>query len=109
MPEGPLASLTNLGVRFEYYYGSVNRKFPNSQELEDQLEKIKIAESKRRIGKKTLTEKLQPSENILRQWEEFTLTDEQFGKNEKLESASYKLLFLTPRSCREAANACWPR
>ncbi len=37
----PLEVLMNSGFRIEYYYGSVNRKFPNSQELEDQLEKIK--------------------------------------------------------------------
>ena len=38
--KGPLAIFSNSGFRLEYYYGSVNRKFPNSQELEDQLEKI---------------------------------------------------------------------
>ena len=95
----PLEVLMNSGFRIEYYYGSVNRKFPNSQELEDQLEKIKNSnDPKDELEKKTLTEKLQPSKKYFEANEKrFTLTEEKFGKNEKLESASYKLLFFNPR------------
>ena len=97
--EGPLASLTNSGFRLEYYYGSVNRRFPNSQELEDQLEKIKDSKDpKDESEKKALTEKLEPSKKYFEDNEKkFTLTEEKFAPNEKLESASYKLLFFNPR------------
>jgi uncharacterized caspase-like protein len=101
--KGPLAIFSNSGFRLEYYYGSVNRKFPNSQELEDQLEKIKNSKDpKDESEKKTLTEKLEPSKKYFEDNEKkFTLTDEKFGKNEKLESATYKLLFFNPRGPAE--------
>ena len=53
---------------------------------------------KKESEKKSLNQKL---EDLKKEFEskkkKYTLTEEKFGKNEKLESASYKLLFFNPR------------
>jgi hypothetical protein len=78
-------------------FSEVTKYEPQIKEIETQLNKTKDE-----FDKNALTKKL---EILKKDYEakkkKYTLTEEKFGENEKLESASYKLLFFNPRGPAE--------
>jgi hypothetical protein len=78
-------------------FSEVTKYEPQIKEIEAQVNKTKDE-----FDKNALTKKL---EILKKDYEakkkKYTLTEEKFGENEKLESASYKLLFFNPRGPAE--------
>ena len=89
--------------RTESYALTIKYYEPQIKETEARLVKIKDSKDpKDESEKKSLNQKL---EDLKKEFEskkkKYTLTEEKFGENEKLESASYKLLFFNPRGPAE--------
>ena len=96
-----LSYKNSFDFRTYVFAAAVTKYEPQIKEIESHLEKIKDnkeAESE----KKSLSQKL---EDLKKEFEakkkKYTLTEEKFGPNEKLEYASYKLLFFNPRGPAE--------
>ena len=89
--------------RSDSYTGAIIQYMSKIKVTEALLEKLDInTDPKKESEKKSLNQKL---EDLKKEFEskkkKYTLTEEKFGKNEKLESASYKLLFFNPRGPAE--------
>ncbi len=92
-----LEEKTTVDYRLESYSAAVTQYEPEIKQIQ-----VKLNQTKDESEKKSLNQKL---EDLKKEFEskkkKYTLTEEKFGKNEKLESASYKLLFFNPRGPAE--------
>ncbi|MBK8395056.1 MAG: caspase family protein [Leptospiraceae bacterium] len=92
-----------LEYRLKSYNAEVNTYEPQIKALKERLAKINSnQETRDESEKNTITKNLL---NVYKEFEakkkKYTLTEEKFGENEKLESASYKLLFFNSRGPAE--------
>jgi len=88
-----LNAKTVADYRSESYKNTFTQYEPQIKQIQE-----KLNQTKDESEKKSLNQNL---EDLQKEFEakkkKYTLTDEKFGKNEKLEFASYKLLFFNPR------------
>ena len=82
-----------LDFRSESYQSAVKLYDPQILDIVNKLNQTEVESEK-----KSLNQKLEDLEKEFEaKKKKYTLTEEKFGPNEKLESASYKLLFFNPR------------
>ena len=97
VPEETIQEKSTVDYRLVSYTAAVTQYEPEIKQLEE-----KLYQTKDESEKKSLNQKL---EDLKKEFEakrkKYTLTEEKFGENEKLESASYKLLFFNPRGPAE--------
>ena len=88
-----------VDYRMESFSVAYTQYKPKSEQIEARLAKIKYSEDPKDQSEiKSLNQNLEDlKKDFESKMKKYTLTEEKFGKNEKLESSSYKLLFFNPR------------
>ncbi|HRG76135.1 MAG TPA: caspase family protein, partial [Leptospiraceae bacterium] len=92
-----------VDYRMESFSVAYTQYKPKSEQIEARLAKIKYSEDPKDQSEiKSLNQNLEDlKKDFESKMKKYTLTEEKFGKNEKLESATYKLLFFNPRGPAE--------